>query len=69
MAKTYNKIRGKIVEVYGSQKEFAKAIGLSEQSVTAKLNGRTDMSQDDILKWADALKLEVSDIGNYFFAD
>ncbi len=69
MAKTYNKIRGKIVEVYGSQKEFAKAIGLSEQSVTAKLNGRTDMSQDDILKWADALKLEVSDIGNYFFTD
>lgn len=69
MAKTYNKIRGKIVEVYGSQKGFAKAIGLSEQSVTAKLNGRTDMSQDDILKWADALKLEVSDIGNYFFTD
>lgn len=69
MAKTYNKIRGKIVEVYGSQKEFAKAIGLSEQSVTAKLNGRTDMSQDDILKWADALNLEVSDIGNYFFTD
>ena len=69
MAKTYNKIRGKIVEVFGSQREFAKAIGLSEQSVTAKLNGRTDLSQDDILKWADALKLEVSDIGNYFFTD
>jgi len=69
MAKTYNKIRGKIVEVFGSQREFAKAIGLSEQSVTAKLNGRTDLSQDDILKWADALNLEASDIGNYFFTD
>lgn len=69
MAKTYNKIRGKIVEVFGSQREFAKAIGLSEQSVTAKLNGRTDLSQDDILKWADALNLKASDIGNYFFTD
>lgn len=67
MAKTYNRIRGRIVEIFGSQREFAKAIGLSEQSVTAKLNGRTDLSQDDILKWSEALRLEATDIGSYFF--
>lgn len=64
---SYNKLRGKIVEVYGSQKEFSGKIGLSEQSITSKLNGRSDFSQEDILRWSNALKLDKSEIGNYFF--
>lgn len=68
MAKTYSKLRGKIVEKFGSQKEFAKYIGKSEQTITAKLNDRADFSQDDIIEWCDALDIEAIDIGNYFFA-
>lgn len=67
MAKTYSKLRGKIVEVFGSQRAFSEAIKLSEQSVTAKLNGRTDFSQDDIVKWCDLLGIEAKDVGDYFF--
>lgn len=67
MAKTFNKLRGKIIEVYGSQKDFAKALGISEQSVTAKLNKRTDFSQGDIIKWCSLLGIAKEEINHYFF--
>ncbi|WP_416328725.1 DUF739 family protein [[Clostridium] innocuum] len=63
----YSKLRGRITEIYGSQCKFSKEIGLSEQSITAKLNKRSTFSQDDILKWSLALKIDKSDIGHYFF--
>lgn len=68
MAKTYNKLRGKIVEVFGSQRAFSKEVGLTEQSVTAKLNGKIDFSQGDIIKWCELLGIEAKDVSNYFFA-
>lgn len=63
----YNKLRGRIIEIFGSQKAFSKKINLSEQSITAKLNGRSDFSQNDILKWSNALNMDKKDIGIYFF--
>ena len=63
----YRKLRGRIIEIYGSQKKFSETIDLSEQSITAKLNGRSDFSQVDILKWSDALLIDKNDIGTYFF--
>lgn len=65
---SYNKLKGRIVEIYGSQSEFSKRISLSEQSITAKLAGRSRFSQDDIIKWCDALGIDQNDIGLYFFA-
>lgn len=67
MAKTYPKLRGKIVEVYGNQRAFAKRLGVTEQTVTAKLNGRFDFSQKDILDWSNLLGIETKDVGDYFF--
>lgn len=67
MAKTYPKLRGKIVEVYGNQRAFAKQLGISEQTVTAKLNGRFEFSQKDILDWSNLLGIETKDVGDYFF--
>lgn len=63
----YNKLRGRIVEMFGSQKRFSDKITLSEQSITAKLNGRSDFSQEDILRWSNALNIDKSEIGTYFF--
>lgn len=63
----YRKLRGRIIEIYGSQKKFSEIIDLSEQSITAKLNGRSDFSQADILKWSAALLIDKNDIGIYFF--
>lgn len=67
MAKTYPKLRGKIVEVYGNQRAFAEALDVSEQTVTAKLNGRFDFSQKDIIKWCDLLGIKTEELSDYFF--
>lgn len=64
----YNKLRGRIVEVCGSQAKFAEKIGLSEQIVTAKLAGRSSFTQDNIIAWCRALDIDQSDIGDYFFS-
>jgi hypothetical protein len=63
----YSKLRGRIVELYGSQGAFAKKIGKTEQSITAKLNGRSQFSQKDIVDWSNALSLGVDEVGIYFF--
>jgi len=67
MSFRYNKLRGKIVEVYGSQAKFSDKIGLSEQIITAKLQGRSSFTQENIIAWAQALNIDQNDIGEYFF--
>ena len=67
MAFKYNKLRGRIVEICGTQTEFAKKIGLTDQSLTAKLAGRIKFSQEDILKWCEVLNIDLDEIGVYFF--
>lgn len=62
-------LRGRIIQKYGSQKEFAKRLDITEQTVTAKLNGRSQFTQDDILLWCNALDIIAEDVGEYFFAE
>ena len=64
----YPKLRGRIVEKYGSQTEFARKIGKTDQTVTAKLNGKSGFSREDIIEWGRALELTETEVGAYFFA-
>ena len=64
----YRKLIGRIIEKYGTRKSFAEAVGISENSMSMKLNGKTDFSRDEIARWAELLDIAVTDIGNYFFA-
>lgn len=64
----YRKLIGKIIEKYGTRKKFAEVVGVSENSMSLKLNGKTDFSRDEIARWAELLDIAVSDIGEYFFA-
>ena len=68
MAFNYNKLRGKIVEIYGSQIEFAKAMKWSEKTLSLKLNGKVPWKQTDIMTAVQILRLSESDIQDYFFA-
>ena len=67
--KTYPKLRGRIVELYGSQRLFAKAIHKSEQTVVYKLTGKYSFSQEDIIEWGNALNISKEEVGEFFFAD
>lgn len=67
MAFDYNKLRGKIIEKYGSQIEFAKAMGWSERTLSKKMTGKIPWKQTDIYKAIGLLNLSVEDIQEYFF--
>lgn len=63
----YAKLKGRITEVYGSQSAFAKAVGLTPQSMSHKLNNGVGFSQSDILKWCNLLIIPTDEIALYFF--
>ncbi|MBQ8559086.1 MAG: DUF739 family protein [Tyzzerella sp.] len=64
----YLKLRGRIIEKFGSQGKFAEAIRLSENSVSKKLTGNSGFSQEDIEKWSYLLEISKEEYGLYFFA-
>jgi transcriptional regulator with XRE-family HTH domain len=63
----YSKLKGKIKEVYGTQTEFANAIGLSFVSISKKLNNLRQFKQSDIVKINKVLNIAEEDIPIYFF--
>lgn len=67
MAFDYSKLRGKIVEKFGTQTEFSKAMNLSERTMSLKLNGERTWKQDEICKAVGLLELSNEDIQDYFF--
>lgn len=66
MKKTiYPKLKGKIIEVYGTQSEFAKALGINKATLSKKLSGEGDFTLKEAVRIMDLLKIE--DGGQYFF--
>lgn len=64
----YNKLRGRIIEKFGTQEKFAQNLGISKNSLSLKMNGKTSFSQEDVIKWCALLDIRTEDIGEYFFA-
>ena len=67
MSFNYNKLRGKITEVFGTQSCFAVAMGWSERTLSLKLNGERAWKQPDICKAIQLLYLDKENIAEYFF--
>lgn len=68
MPYNYAKLLGRIVEKVGTQSNFADEMGLSERSVSLKLNGRVGWKQTEIAKACEVLDIKDEDIPAYFFA-
>lgn len=67
MAFNYDKLKGRIIEIFGSQREFASAMGWSERTLSLKINGEIPWKQTDICKALNLLRLSETDIPTYFF--
>lgn len=68
MSYDYSKLNGRIVEKCGTQNAFAKSIGLSERTVSLKLNNKIAWKQTEIQKCMDILDIDTDEIQHYFFA-
>ncbi len=65
---TYVKLRGRIIEKYGTLGRFADEVGLSRVSVSKKMNGESQFSKNDIVTWSRLLEIPPEEYGSYFFA-
>ena len=63
----YKKPKGRIIEKFGKQSALAKAIGMSEHSMSVKLNGKKYFTQTEIRKISDCLDIPLLETGDYFF--
>lgn len=63
----YSKLNGRIVERFGSQAKFAEAMGISEHSISQKVNNKTTWKNTEIHKACELLGIQNSEVGQYFF--
>jgi len=63
----HSKLRGRIVEKFGTYRAFAKELGVSEQIVISKLNGRSGFSDKNIIQWSNALDIREDEVGAFYF--
>lgn len=64
----YSALTGKIIEVFGTQGGFATALGVSERTLSLRLNNKLQWRQDEILRASELLHITKEDIPRYFFA-
>lgn len=67
MTYEYRLLRGRIVQKYGTMSEFANALGVAKQTISAKLTGKIGITRKDIELWSELLEIPKSDYGEYFF--
>lgn len=64
---SYSKLRGKIIEVFGTQEAFAEAMGMAKCTLSLKLNGKSAWTQDEIVKACQLLGISITEVYLYFF--
>ena len=64
---SYDKLRGKIREVFGTQDRFAEALGMSKSTLSQKLNNSSEFTQQEMLDSMTLLHQSLSRLDEYFF--
>ena len=67
MAFDFSKLRGRIVEKYGSCAAFAEAAGCSPGQISRRLNNQTPFDDQEIHAFSKLLEIPESDLATYFF--
>ena len=63
----YAKLRGRIVEKFGSQGAFAASMEWREALLSAKLNNKSEWSFVEVMKACELLEIPHSEAHLYFF--
>lgn len=63
----YGKLKGRIVEIFGNQGNFAKARGQSQRTISLKLNNKVPFTDREICDWCTLLNIPDNKVDAYFF--
>lgn len=63
----YNKLKGRIKEIFETQENLAKSIKLSATSLNYKINNQIQFRQEEIYLITEALAIEDKEMKSYFF--
>lgn len=63
----YSKLKGRIIEVYETQGNFASAMGKTQETLSKKLNNIRRFDQNEITLAIQLLNISPEDINSYFF--
>ena len=64
---SYNKLKGRIKEVFGNQCDFAAAMDMNPASLSAKLNNKAPWKREEIEKACMLLHIPLDQVHLYFF--
>ena len=64
----YNKLRGRVVEKFGTLEAFSKKLDITASCVSQKLNGRIAFTHKDMVVWSKLLAIPLEELKDYFFA-
>lgn len=67
LAYDYRKLRGKIIEKYGTLKDFAVDMQWSDRTLSLKMNCKVFWKQPEITKAAKLLDIPSDEVMEYFF--
>lgn len=67
MPKKYAKLRGRIVEKYGTIGAFCDKIGMSRQGFSKKLSGEVPFTTEQMKEYCAILEISPKDMYAYFF--
>ena len=63
----YSKLRGRIVEKFGSVRAFSQELNVQQEGISHRLHNGKCLSHKSIMKWAQVLDISQERIGIYFF--
>ena len=67
MSFDYSALKGKIIEVYGTRRKFAEAMGMTQSSLSCKLSGAVKWAPAEMYKAQELLGFPDDQICVYFF--
>jgi hypothetical protein len=65
---SYSKLRGRIVEYFGTNAAFADAMDIDRSSLSFKLNNKTPWKREEIERACILLEVPIEEVHLYFFS-
>lgn len=65
----YSKLKGRVIEKYGSYSRFLKDLNMSMQLFNKRVNNITQFNSSEIKKISQLLEINDNEITTYFFTE